>query len=86
MTLVHNNQVKEIRLEQLSEIFLAVVAHQLLIKREVHLVGGDGAAVILCHINLVRHLFQRRKVLLNGLIHQNVPVSQIQHLSLHTAF
>ena len=85
MTLVHDNQVEEVRREQLAEMLLVIVAHQLLIQREVNLVGRDGAFVIHRHVDFVGNLLQRGKVLLDGLVHQNVPVRQIQDFSLHAA-
>ena len=85
VTLVHDNQVEEVRGKQLAEMFLVIIAHQLLIQREVNLVGRDGAFVVLRHVDFVGDLLQRGKVLLDGLVHQNVPVRQIQNLSLHAA-
>ena len=67
-------------------MFLVVVSHQLLVEGEVHLVGGDGAGIIFGHTDLVGHLFQRGEVLLDGLVHQDVAVRQIEHLALHAAF
>ena len=86
VALIYDDQVKEVRGEQLAEVFLIVVSHQLLVEGEVHLVGGDGAGIIFCHIDLVGHLFQRGEVLLDGLVHQDVAVRQIEHLALHAAF
>ena len=85
MTLVHNDQIEEIRREQLAEVFLIIVTHQLLIQGEVHLVGCDGALIVLGNVDLVRHLLQRREVLLNRLIHQDVAVSQVKNLALQAA-
>ena len=86
VALIHDDQVKEVGREELTEVLLVVVSHQLLVEGEVHLVGGDGAGVIFGHIDLVSHLLQRGEVLLDGLIHQNIAVRQIEHLALHAAF
>ena len=85
MTLVHDDKVEEVRRKQLAEMLLVIIAHQLLVQGKIHLVGGDGAFIVLGHIDLVGDLFQRGKILLNGLIHQNVPVGQIEDLALHAA-
>ena len=66
-------------------MLLVIVAHQLLIQREIDLVGSDGALIIFGHIDFVGDFFQRGKILLDRLIHQNVPVSQVKNLPLHTA-
>ena len=34
----------------------------------------------------MNNLFKRREILLNGLIHKDIPVGKIQYLTLHTAF
>ena len=47
--------------------------------------GSNGASVIFGNVDLMNHLFQGGKVLLNGLIHQNIAVSQIEDLFLHIA-
>ena len=44
------------------------------------------AGVIFGHVDLVDDLLQRGKVLLDGLVHQNVAVSQVQDFLLHAAF
>ena len=86
MALIHDDQVKEVRGEQFAEVLLIVVSHQLLVEGEVHLVGGDGAGVIFGHVDLVGNLLQRGEVLLDGLVHQDVAVRQIEYLALHAAF
>ena len=63
-------------------MLLVVVPDELLIEREVHLMGRDGGLVVLDDVDLVRHFFQRSKVLLNGLIHQNITICQIEYLAL----
>ena len=85
VALIYNDQIKEIRRKQLTEMFLIIITHQLLIKGKIHLVRSDGSFVILCNVNFVRHFFQRGKVLLDGLIYQNIPVCQIENLSLQSA-
>ena len=66
-------------------MFLVIIANQLLVQRKVDLMGGNSASIILGNVNLMNHLFQGSKVLLNGLIHQNITVSQIEDLFLHIA-
>ena len=66
-------------------MLLIIVSHQLLVQREIHLVGCDGAAVVPGDVDFVDNLLHRRKVLLDGLIHQNNPVGKIEDLPLHTA-
>ena len=75
MTLVYDDQVEEIRCEQLAEVFLVVIAHQLLVQGKIHLIGCDGVFLVLFHIDLVDGLLQRGKVLLDGLIHQHIAIS-----------
>ena len=86
VTLIHNDQIKEIRLKQFTKMLLIVIPYKLLIQREIHLVGGNGTWIILCHIDFVNRLFQWSKVLHDGLIHQNIAICQIEHLSLHSTF
>ena len=62
-------------------MFLVIVTNQLLIQRKIHLMGSNGAFIIFGHIDLVNYFFQRSKILLNRLIHQNITVSKIQNLS-----
>ena len=85
MTLVHNNQVKEIRLEQLAEMFFPLVANQLLVQGEIDLMRCNGAGISSSGVNFMNDLFQRSKVLLNGLVYKNIAVSEVQDLALHTA-
>ena len=48
--------------------------------------GCNRALVVLRHVDLVDNFLQRSKILLNGLIHQNVAVSQIEDFPLHSTF
>ena len=48
---------------------LVIIAHQLLVQGEIHLVGDDGTFIVLGYIDFVGDLFQRGKILLDGLIH-----------------
>ena len=79
MTLIHNNQVKEIRLEQFPEVLLVIISHQLLVQREIYLVGCDGIGVVIFDIDFVNGFLQRGKVLLDGLIHQHIAVCQVEN-------
>ena len=85
MTLIHDNEVKEIRCKQFAEMFLVIVTNQLLIQRKIYLMGSNGTLIILGNINFMNNLFQRSKVLLNGLIHKNITVSKVKYLSLQAA-
>ena len=82
VALVHDDEVKKVRRKQLAEMLLVIVAHQLLIQREIDLVGSDGALIIFGHIDFMCNFLQRCKVLLNGLIHQNITICQIEYLAL----
>ena len=42
---------------------------------------SDGILIILGNIDLMNDLFQRRKVLLDRLIHKNIAVSKVKDLS-----
>ena len=85
VTLVYDDEVKEIRFEKLGKMLLIVVAHQLLIQGEIDLVGSNGAGVVPGNIDLVNDLLQRGEVLLDGLIHQDVAVGQVENLTLQAA-
>ena len=78
---VHDDEIKEIRRKQLAEMLPVIVAHKLLIEGKIHLMRGNGRAVILGEVYLMNNFFKRGKVLLNGLIHKNVAVGQIKDLS-----
>ena len=80
MTLVHDDQVEEIRRKQLTEVFLVIVSHQLLVQGKIHLIGCDGVFLVLFHIDLVDGLLQRGKVLFDGLVHQHIAVCQVKDL------
>lgn len=69
VTLVHDDEVEEVRCKQLAEMLLVIIAHQLLVQGEIHLVGDDGTFIVLGYIDFVGDLFQRGKILLDGLIH-----------------
>ena len=85
MTLIHDNEVKEIRGKQFAEMLLIIVTNQLLIQREIHLMGSDGTLIILGNIDFMNNLFQRSEVLLNRLIHKNIAVSKVKNLTFQTA-
>ena len=95
VTLIHNNQVEEIRAEQLRQFgkciiaiffLIVIVARKLLIQREIDLIRGNRARVIFGKVHLMNDLFQRGKVLLNRLVNKIVAVSQVQDFLLHAAF
>ena len=85
MALVYDNQVEEVGGKQFAEMLLVIVTHQLLIQGEVHLMRGNGAFIVFRHIDFMSHFFQRGKILLDRLIHQNITVSKIKDFSFHTA-
>ena len=85
MALVYNDKIKEIRRKQPGEMLLIIVPDKLLIQRKIDLVRGDGVLFVLCHVDFVDYLFQRGKVLLNGLVNQNVAVREVKHFALHAA-
>ena len=85
MALIDDHEVEEVRLKQRGVMLLLVVPDELLIQGEVHLIRRDAAGIVLGHIDLVDGLFQRCKVLLDGLIDQYVSVSQIQDFLFHAA-
>ena len=66
-------------------MFFTFVANQLLIQLEIHLVRSNGAGIIFTDVNFVCNLLQRRKGLLDRLLHENAAVSKVQNLTLHTA-
>ena len=80
MALIDNHHIEEFGLEQLFIIFGALFANQLLIKGEIHLMGGIWVFLILLVVYLVDGIGEGLEVLFNGLIHQYITVSQIEHL------
>ena len=63
-----NDDDRSQRLKQRGVMLLLVVPDELLIQGEVHLIRRDAAGIVLGHIDLVDGLFQRCKVLLDGLV------------------
>ena len=95
VTFINNNQVEEIRAEQLRQLckcififffLIVVVARKLLIQREIDLIRGNRARVIFGKVHLMNDFLQRGKVLLNRLVNKVVAVSQVQDFLLHAAF
>ena len=95
MTFINNNQVEEIRAEQLRQLckcififffLIVVVARKLLIQREIDLIRGNRARVIFGKVHLMNDFLQWGKVLLNRLVNKVVAVSQVQDFLLHAAF
>ena len=93
MTLVHNDKIKEILLKERGKpgngiilcrflIIAAVISGELLIKGEINLVRGDRNGIIFSKVDFVDRFFQWGKVLLDGLIDQNITVGQIENFSL----
>lgn len=96
MTLIYDDKVKEILMEQLGKtadgfVFIAFAliilpVCQLLIQREIDLIGGDGYRIILGKIDFMNRFRQRCKILLNRLINKNVSVSKVKYLFLMPLF
>ena len=94
VTFINNNQVEEIRAEQLRQLckcififffLIVVVARKLLIQREIDLIRGNRARVIFGKVHLMNDFLQWGKVLLNRLVNKVVAVSQVQDFLLHAA-
>ena len=47
--------------------------------------GSDRTLIVLCYVDFVGDLFQWGKILLDRLIHQNVPIGQVEDFALHAA-
>ena len=60
-------------------MLLVIISHQLLVQREIYLVGCDGIGVVIFDIDFVNGFLQRGKVLLDGLIHQHIAVCQVEN-------
>ena len=85
VTLIDDNQVKEIRLEKLAEMFFALIPNELLIQREIDLMRSNGTGIILGNIYLVYDLFQWSKILLDRLVYQYITVGKVKNLPFHFA-
>ena len=92
VALVHYDKIKEVLLKERGKpgncvilccfhIIGAVIPGELLIKREIDLIRGNCDRVVFRKVDFVDRLFQRGKVLLDGLVYQNVAVGQIEDLS-----
>ena len=89
VALVYDDEVKEIGREEfvllrqgrVLVLLLAVgiAAGELLVEAEVDLVGSQAVAVIAGEVDLVHHGAERREVLLDGLVHQEVAIRQVEH-------
>ena len=96
VALVDDDEIEEIPAEELREPrdrFLAVplilgilVARKLLVEGEVHFMRSDGDGIVLGEVDLVNRLFKRGEVLLDRLVHENVPVGEVQDLFPQAAF
>lgn len=76
MALVHDDEVEERRVEG-AEYLLAVLAHELLVEAEVHLVGAVQRAAL----DLRGHLLQGLEVAGDGLVYEDVAVREVEHLA-----
>ena len=81
VTLINDNEVKEIRLE-CSERLFVLVTRQLLIEGQIQLIG----AIQLFALDFRHDLCKRLEVLLHGLVNEDVAVSKEQDLFLSTGF
>ena len=93
VTLVHDDQVKEIRTEKRRQTADRIVlfpfiipVRKLMVQREIDLMGSDGCRIILGEIDLMDRFLQRSEVLLDGLVHKDVSVRQIKHFPDQSAF
>ena len=90
MTLVHDDEIKKVFLEQSCQptdcvvVTICVVilpVRQLLIKGEVNLMRCDRHRIILGKVDFMNGFLQRREILLDRLVDQNVSVGKIQNLT-----
>ena len=96
VALVDDDEIEEIPAEELRkprDRFLAVplilgilVARKLLVEGEVHFMRSDGDGIVLGEVDLVDRLFKRGEVLLDRLVHEDVPVGEVQDLFPQAAF
>ena len=77
---VDDDEVEEIRPEEVAEVLLVVIAHELLVQGEIHLIGGERHRVLFGGPDLVGDLPERGEVLLDGLVHEDISVCEIEHL------
>ena len=66
---IDDDQIEEIRLEQLGEMLLPVFADKLLIQGEIDLIRREGGLVVFRDVELVDDLLQRFEILLDRLVH-----------------
>ena len=80
MTLIDDDQVEELRLEQLAIVLLAALPNHLLIECEINLVGRDARTEVLLVVDFMDGLAQWLEVLVDGLVDEHVSVGEIEHL------
>ena len=85
VTLIYDDEIEKVRLEQLAEMLLTFITDELLVQGEVNLMGGDGTGIVFTDVDLMGDLFQRGKILLDRLIDQNIAVCKVEDLTLHPA-
>ena len=85
MTLIDDDEVEEVRIEELTVVLLIIVPDKLLVEREVDLVGGDGVPPVLREVHLMDDLLEWGEILLDRLVHEVVAVGEVEDLTLHTA-
>ena len=95
---VYDNQVEKIRGKKPGKTargfaFFAAVRYivaravgKLLVEREIDFVGGRRGRVVFGEVDFVDGFFQRREVLLNGLVNQDVAVGKVEDAPHHAAF
>ena len=96
MTFVDNHKVEEVLCKKLGKagnrllaafvILALLVAGELLVEREENFVRSNRYRIVLRKVDLVYRLFERRKILLDRLVHQIVPVGKIEHFLPESAF
>ena len=85
MALVHDDEIKEVRIKELAVMFLVVVPDQLLIQGKIDLVRCDRIFLIFCEVDLMYDLLKRCKVLLDRVVDQVITVCEVQDLPLYSA-
>ena len=80
VALVHNDEVEKFGLEEFLVVLRPFLSDELLVEREVNLVGYIGVLFVLLIIDLVDSIREWLEVLFYRLVHQDVSVGQIEHL------
>ncbi len=79
MALVNDDQVEELGLEEFLVVLGSFLTYELLIEREIHLMGGVGTLLVLLIVDFVNGICQGLEVLLYRLVHKHIAVGKVQH-------